>query len=207
MYILVVSYLLFPCQLLSLRKQRGPGLSLPLIVVCHILIGNSGANMSSTLPGPVAPVEDTVPDHSVAAVDIASSASSSRDADVDQPKTPSKNAIKRAAKAARFAAHKLERRAREKESRKEKRRLLSEKRAAGELDDEDVAESNRHKKKHKVNPVVQFHGKVVVDLGFDHLMSDKVSCQTMIGCNNTFSILRVIQFCPIFFLSLSDTCA
>ena len=84
----------------------------------------------------------------------------------------SKNAIKKAAKAARLAALKLERRAREKEAKKEKKRIRAEKRAAGELgDDEEEEEMKRRMKK----PKLEFGGTVVVDLGFDSMMNDKVS--------------------------------
>lgn len=81
----------------------------------------------------------------------------------------SKNALKKAAKAERLAALKLERRAREKEAKKEKKRQKAEKRAAGELDDEDEEENKRRAKK----PRLQFGGTVVVDLGFDDMMNDK----------------------------------
>jgi hypothetical protein len=83
----------------------------------------------------------------------------------------SKNAIKKAAKAARLATLKLERRAREKEAKKEKRRVKAEKRAAGELDDIEEEEIKRHIKK----PKLQFGGTVVIDLGFDSMMNDKAS--------------------------------
>jgi tRNA (guanine9-N1)-methyltransferase len=83
----------------------------------------------------------------------------------------SKNAIKKAAKAARLAALKLERRAREKEAKKEKKRVRAEKRAAGELDDVAEDDINRRMKR----PKLQFGGTVVVDLGFDDMMNDKVS--------------------------------
>lgn len=86
----------------------------------------------------------------------------------DQP--ISKSAQKKAAKAARFAEIKLQRRAREREAKKEKKRIRAELRAAGELDEEDEAEKARRKKK----PRVQFGGRVVIDLGFDHLMNEKV---------------------------------
>ncbi|KAF5363931.1 hypothetical protein D9756_000279 [Leucocoprinus leucothites] len=81
----------------------------------------------------------------------------------------SKSAQKKAARAARFAELKLERRAKEKEVKKEKKRIRAEKRAAGELDEADEAERARQKKKSRV----EFDGQVVVDLGFDHLMSEK----------------------------------
>jgi tRNA (guanine9-N1)-methyltransferase len=86
---------------------------------------------------------------------------------MDSP--PSKSAQKKAARAARYAQVKLQRRANEKEAKKLKKRIRAEKRAAGELD-QDGAEIHRQRKK----PRVIFGGKVVVDLGFDDLMSDKV---------------------------------
>ena len=86
----------------------------------------------------------------------------------------SKNAIKKAAKAARLAALKLERRAREKEAKKEKKRIRAEKRAAGELDEVEEEEIKRRMKK----PKLQFGGTVVVDLGFDSMMNDKVNSIT-----------------------------
>jgi len=90
----------------------------------------------------------------------------------DGPQNPmSKNALKKAAKAERLAAMKLERRAREKEAKKEKKRQQAEKRAAGELEDEDEDANKRRAKK----PRLQFGGTVVVDLGFDDMMNDKVS--------------------------------
>jgi len=79
----------------------------------------------------------------------------------------SKSALKKAAKAQRYAAFKLERRAKEKAAKKEKKRLTAEKRAAGELDD--MEENKRQNKR----PRIQFGGKVVIDLGFDKLMNEK----------------------------------
>jgi hypothetical protein len=89
-------------------------------------------------------------------------------------KPMSKKAMKKMAKAERIAATKLERRAREKEARKEKKRILAEKRAAGELSEDDEETRRRAKR-----PKIDFAGKVVVDLGFDELMSDKVSLSTI----------------------------
>lgn len=86
----------------------------------------------------------------------------------DAPKPPSKTALKKAAKVERFAALKVERRAREKEAKKVKKRQRAEKRAIGELDADD--EQERRKKKAKI----EFGGRVVVDLGFDDKMSEKV---------------------------------
>ncbi|KAG5639690.1 hypothetical protein H0H81_005873 [Sphagnurus paluster] len=86
----------------------------------------------------------------------------------DPPAAPlSKSAIKKAAKAERIAASKLERRAREKEAKKDKKRALAAKRAAGELDEDE--ERKRSKKRARL----QFGGTVVVDLGFDDKMNDK----------------------------------
>lgn len=85
------------------------------------------------------------------------------------PQALSKNAIKKAAKAEKYAAYKLERRAREKETKKEKKRVVAEKRAAGELD-----EDEEEKKRQKKRPKIHFGGKVIVDLGFDEMMNEKV---------------------------------
>jgi len=87
------------------------------------------------------------------------------------PKPMSKKAMKKAVRAERLAATKLERRAREKEAKKQKKRILAEKRAAGELNEDDEEETRRRAKRAKVD----FAGKVVVDLGFDEMMNDKVS--------------------------------
>ncbi|KAF6762043.1 guanine-1-methyltransferase-domain-containing protein [Ephemerocybe angulata] len=82
----------------------------------------------------------------------------------------SKKAAKRAAKEQRYAANKLERRAREKEAKKAKKRIQAEKRAAGELDEDgDDQEQARKQKRRKL----EFGARVVVDLGFDDLMSPK----------------------------------
>ncbi|PPR02646.1 hypothetical protein CVT24_002129 [Panaeolus cyanescens] len=81
----------------------------------------------------------------------------------------SKNALKKAAKAERMAAVKIQRRAREREAKKEKKRQRAEKRAAGELDEDDDEEAKRKAKKQKL----QFGGTVVVDLGFDDMMNEK----------------------------------
>lgn len=89
--------------------------------------------------------------------------------EVDDPPKLSKNALKKAAKAERFAAYKLERRAKEKEARKEKKRIYAEKRAAGELEDDD-----EHERAQKKKIKLDFGGRVVIDLGFDDKMTDKV---------------------------------
>ncbi|KAJ7755929.1 guanine-1-methyltransferase-domain-containing protein [Mycena metata] len=80
---------------------------------------------------------------------------------------PSKSSLKKAARREKFAATKLERRTKEKLAKKEKKRIKAEKRAAGELSEEEPPKP----KKRRVNP--PFGGKVVVDLGFDDKMSEK----------------------------------
>ncbi|KAI5893630.1 uncharacterized protein SCHCODRAFT_02622319 [Schizophyllum commune H4-8] len=82
----------------------------------------------------------------------------------------SKSAMKKLAKAERIAAQKLERRAREKEMRKEKKRALAQKRAAGELD-ENEEEKLRAPKRPRMSREKPFC-QLVVDLGFDEKMSD-----------------------------------
>lgn len=90
----------------------------------------------------------------------------------------SKNALKKARKAELIAERKLERRAREREKRKEKKRQRSERIAAGE----DVSDDDRSKKRAKLSaPKAPFGGRVVVDLGFDDKMSDKVRPPRVIG--------------------------
>lgn len=88
----------------------------------------------------------------------------------------SKKAMKKAARAERLAATKLERRAREKQAKKEKKRIQVEKRTAGELDK--GTEGEEKKSLSKTRKIV-FGGKVIVDLGFDKMMTDKVSWETL----------------------------
>ncbi|KAJ7355463.1 guanine-1-methyltransferase-domain-containing protein [Mycena albidolilacea] len=80
---------------------------------------------------------------------------------------PSKSSLKKAARREKLAALKLERRAKEKLAKKEKKRVKAEKRAAGELDSDDEPKP----KKRRVGP--PFGGRVVVDLGFDEKMTEK----------------------------------
>ncbi|KAF8625590.1 hypothetical protein AX15_005290 [Amanita polypyramis BW_CC] len=108
---------------------------------------------------------------------------------VDVPSKPSKNALKKAAKAERYAAYKLERRAREKEAKKQKKRVRAEKRAAGEPDDE---EESHQKKKIKL----EFGGRVVIDLGFDDMMTDKVlSRQGFCGAEQYTFLQEITSLC------------
>ena len=89
------------------------------------------------------------------------------------PQQPlSKNAQKRIARAARIAEQKKERRAYEKEKKKEKKRELAAKRAAGELDEE---QEGPRKKARLEGPRTPFGARIVVDLGFDDMMTENVS--------------------------------
>ena len=82
----------------------------------------------------------------------------------------SKNAQKRALKMARLEERKMERRAKEKAAKKEKKRKRTERLAAGEQLSEDEMQ-----KRAKVNRAKEpFAARVVLDLGFDDKMSDKV---------------------------------
>ncbi|KAG6334863.1 hypothetical protein ID866_4223 [Astraeus odoratus] len=86
------------------------------------------------------------------------------------PQGLSKKAQKRAAKAARLHELKLERRAREKEARKHKRRERAQAIANGECDDSTT------RKRRRTNAVADgstFKARLLVDLGFDELMTDK----------------------------------
>ena len=69
---------------------------------------------------------------------------------------------------------KLERRAKEKAAKKEKKRKRAERIAAGEQ----LSEDEMSQKRAKVNQVKEpFAARVVLDLGFDDKMSDKVRCR------------------------------
>jgi tRNA (guanine9-N1)-methyltransferase len=90
-----------------------------------------------------------------------------------EPAKMSKKAMKKAAKAEHYQVIKLERRAREKQMRKEKKKIKAQKRAAGELEEDDAAEQEeRERKRQKMSG---FGGKVVLDLAFDEMMSGKAS--------------------------------
>jgi tRNA (guanine9-N1)-methyltransferase len=82
----------------------------------------------------------------------------------------SKNAQKRALKMARQQERKMEHRAKEKAAKKEKKRRRAERLAAGEQLSEDERQK-RVKVNHAKEP---FAARVVLDLGFDDKMSDKV---------------------------------
>lgn len=91
----------------------------------------------------------------------------------------SKNAQKKAVKLARFAALKPERRAREREMRKEKKKLKRTAEAEADADNGDgegeaSGSRKRVKVEHTRGPRTKFKARVVVDLGFDEMMSEKV---------------------------------
>lgn len=95
----------------------------------------------------------------------------STQAEDSQPLALSKNAQKRAAKAARLQEQKSERRAREKEAKKRKRR---ERAQAGNADP-------RKRRKLGSQDQIPFTAQVVIDLGFDDMMTDKVSTSSHIN--------------------------
>ncbi len=94
-----------------------------------------------------------------------------------QPQALSKNAHKRLLKAQRKEEFKAERRTREKALKKAKKAERREKRARGELDEEEE-ETARQGKRQKVShdePKKKFGARLVIDLGFDDSMTDRVS--------------------------------
>ncbi|KAG6378572.1 hypothetical protein JVT61DRAFT_12837 [Boletus reticuloceps] len=120
-------------------------------------------------------------------VNVASQPEPGHEAESSNPQGLSKKAQKRAAKAARLHELKLERRAREKEAKKQKRRERAQAIARGELDE------NTSRKRWKTSAdgeTVIFNARVVVDLGFDELMSDKVGVSL---CSCLSSVRRLCQ--------------
>jgi len=111
--------------------------------------------------------------------------SSTQDDSISSAPPLSKNAIKKAKRAEKYAAIKLERRAREKEKKKEKKLLNAQERAHGanaHLDDVDKEGLKRGEKRARKDgeektkeKAIAFGARVVVDLGFDELMTDNVS--------------------------------
>ena len=102
----------------------------------------------------------------------------------------SKNAQKRLLKAQRREECKAERRAHEKALKKAKKAERREKRARGELDD-DEDEKARQVKRQKLphdGPKEKFGARLVIDLGFDDKMTDRVSLsfsKYFAGCHNS----------------------
>ena len=82
----------------------------------------------------------------------------------------SKKAQKRALKTARREERKMEHRAKEKAAKKEKKRKRAERLAAGE----ELSEDERQKRAKTNRAKEPFAARVVLDLGFDDKMSDKV---------------------------------
>jgi len=82
----------------------------------------------------------------------------------------SKKAQKRALKMARREERKMEHRAKEKAAKKEKKRKRAERLAAGEQ----LSEDERQKRAKTNRAKEPFAARVVLDLGFDDKMSDKV---------------------------------
>jgi hypothetical protein len=136
--------------------------------------------MSSADSATVTDVESTPDQIPMTSTTAPADASGSTEAATHAPSSAnaaplSKSQQKKAAKAARFAEYKIERRAREKEAKKRKKQERAQKRAAGELhsgEDDDEDEQDRKKKKAKRGQ--PFGATVVVDLGFDDKMTDKV---------------------------------
>jgi tRNA (guanine9-N1)-methyltransferase len=100
-------------------------------------------------------------------------------ADAPVPAPMSKKAMKKAAKVQRHAETKHERRAAEKDRRRARKRALADKRAAGDaLDSDEEALLVRARKRRRLgrdkDAREPFAARVVVDLGFDAQMTDKV---------------------------------
>lgn len=109
---------------------------------------------------------------------LESDLASTPDQVVESEQPLSKNAQKRLAKAARRADQKLERRAKEKALKKEKKRAR-----AIEAEDDPLPRP----KKQRIAPQ-PFDAQIVIDLGFDKLMTPKVSPQILVRWNVVGSI-------------------
>ncbi|KAH7887482.1 guanine-1-methyltransferase-domain-containing protein [Phlebopus sp. FC_14] len=122
--------------------------------------------------------------------------------DTPHPQGLSKKAQKRAAKAARLHELKLERRAREKEAKKRKRRERAQAIASGEID---VQVASKRRKTSAGGDVKSWGARVVVDLGFDELMSDKEINSLTSQLAYTYSANRraPYPFSSLLFTSLS----
>ncbi|KAI0711047.1 guanine-1-methyltransferase-domain-containing protein [Cerioporus squamosus] len=108
------------------------------------------------------------------------------------------------AKAAYIAERKKERRAAEKERKKEKKRALAEKRAAGELDEEEAAR-DRKRQKTEQGPRTPFNARIVIDLGFDDKMTENEVKSLTSQLAYTYSANRkaVYPFSSLLFTSLN----
>lgn len=85
----------------------------------------------------------------------------------------SKKGQKKQARAARYQEAKLDRRAKEKERKKEKKRLAREETARKREAGEPVSEDEQPRKRAKTMIAEPFGARIVVDLGFDDMMTDK----------------------------------
>jgi len=116
---------------------------------------------------------------------VAEVISAPKEEQASQPHTAlSKNAQKRLLKAQRKEEFKAERRARDKALKKAKKAELREKRARGELHD-DEEENARQVKRQKLlhdGPKEKFGARLVIDLGFDDKMTDRVSLSSSKSC-------------------------
>ncbi|OCH94524.1 hypothetical protein OBBRIDRAFT_769613 [Obba rivulosa] len=118
----------------------------------------------------------------------------------------SKNAQKRLARTARIQEQKKERRAAEKERKKERKRQEAQKRAAGELEDE---QEGSQRKKQRVDeyagPRTPFGARIVVDLGFDSMMTENEVKSLTSQLAFTYSANRkaVRPFSSLLFTSLN----
>ena len=97
----------------------------------------------------------------------------------------SKNAQKRALKMARREERKMEHRAKEKAAKKEKKRKRAERLAAGEQ----LSEDERQKRAKTNRAKEPFAARVVLDLGFDDKMSDKVRGYLYVGSRHVATVL------------------
>lgn len=157
--------------------------------MCEEQANTHPPDLISAGPTHTTSTEPAARDQPSTACEIDRTASQDDDDDGTEHTTPtlSKKAQKKLRKAERLAALKTERRAREKAAKKEKRKEKAAKRAAGE---EDPASSpsawTRPSKRARLqaedtSSKLTFGARVVVDLGFDHLMNDKVRVTTLMA--------------------------
>ncbi|CCM03356.1 uncharacterized protein FIBRA_05485 [Fibroporia radiculosa] len=119
----------------------------------------------------------------------------------------SKNAQKRLAKAARVEEQKKERRAAEKERRKERRRKQHEEKRAEKEQGAQSADEERARKKRKMGegPQRPFGANIVVDLGFDDMMTENEIKSLTSQLAYTYSANRKAErpFASLLFTSLN----
>lgn len=154
----------------DLERQRVPVMEVvqfQSIISRSIIIIHDGPPTDPTHPPPV-PISAPPPN-------------SSTDTEPPNLSNLSKNLQKRALKAASLASKKLERRACKKENKKLGKVL---KHTAGEIDsdkdEENELKKRNNRKRIKLDEANWLGVRVVVDLGFDELMNDKVRFATTI---------------------------